>query len=325
METVHTNAPCPRILIADGHEIFVEALRLYLEKKFTVIGAVGDGRAMLEEGIRLEPDVIVTDLAMPLLNGPGAAIRGRDKIPNAQFVFLTMHDDPKQRGSGLVCVEALFDHSRSRTTFCRENRTVSTSTVSLSAVSPNPGGFPSCGGRNIYSRNSSEGLKLHPIGFGAMRGRPPWMRPTVGRPRVILADNHPALLKATTELLKLEFEVVGNVTDGETLVAEALRLHPDVIVADIALPALSGIDAAHELRECEIRAEIVFLTTHSQQPFIEAYMAVRAPGYVLKSYMRAHLTGAIQAALGGQSYICPFVSTRCQKVAVNGAQVLPEL
>jgi DNA-binding NarL/FixJ family response regulator len=133
----------------------------------------------------------------------------------------------------------------------------------------------------------------------------------LSRPRVLLADNHPALLKATTALLEPQFEVVGNVTDGETLVSEARRLRPDVIVADITLPALSGIDAVHELHECAMGAKIVFLTIHSESPFIEACMAEGALGYVLKPHMKAHLIPAIQAALRGQSYICPFVSTRC--------------
>lgn len=129
------------------------------------------------------------------------------------------------------------------------------------------------------------------------------------RPRVLLADNHPALLKATTALLKAQFDVVGNVTDGETLVSEALRLCPDVIVADITLPGLSGIDAVHELRESALAAKIVFLTIHSEPPFIEACMAEGALGYVLKSHMKSHLIPAIQAALVGRSYICPSVST----------------
>lgn len=129
------------------------------------------------------------------------------------------------------------------------------------------------------------------------------------RPRVLLADNHPALLKATTALLKAQFDVVGNVTDGETLVSEALRLRPDVIVADITLPGLSGIDAVHELRESALAAKIVFLTIHSEPAFIEACMAEGALGYVLKSHMKSHLIPAIQAALVGRSYICPFVST----------------
>jgi DNA-binding NarL/FixJ family response regulator len=128
------------------------------------------------------------------------------------------------------------------------------------------------------------------------------------RPRILLADDHPAVLKATTALLELQFDIIGNATDGKTLVSEALRLCPDVIVADITLPFLSGIDAAHRLRESAPSAKIVFLTVHSEQQFVEACIAEGALGYVLKSHMKVHLIPAIRAALVGQAYICPFVS-----------------
>jgi DNA-binding NarL/FixJ family response regulator len=129
------------------------------------------------------------------------------------------------------------------------------------------------------------------------------------RPRVLLADDHAALLQAVAVLLKPHFDIVGTVADGSVCVSEALRLRPDVIVADITMPGLSGIDAAHRLGELDSSAKIVFLTVHSEQPFIEACMAEGALGYVLKSHMKVHLIPAIQAALAGQSYICPFVST----------------
>ena len=127
------------------------------------------------------------------------------------------------------------------------------------------------------------------------------------RPRVLLADDHPALLEATTALLKSQFDVVGTAADGATLVSEALRLCPDVIIADITMPILSGIDAAHQLRESSLSAKIVFLTVHSEEQFMKACMAEGALGYVLKSHMKAHLIPAIKAALVGLPYICPFV------------------
>jgi DNA-binding NarL/FixJ family response regulator len=128
------------------------------------------------------------------------------------------------------------------------------------------------------------------------------------RPRILLADDHPAVLKATTALLEPQFDIVGNATDGAALVSEALRLSPDVIVIDITMPVLNGIEAAHRLREASSFARIVFLTVHSEQQFMEACVAEGALGYVLKSHMKVHLIPAIRAALIGQSYICPFVS-----------------
>jgi DNA-binding NarL/FixJ family response regulator len=133
------------------------------------------------------------------------------------------------------------------------------------------------------------------------------MEPTLIRPRVLLADDYPAIREATAGLLKPQFDVVGTATDGATLVSEALRLLPDVIVTDITMPVLSGIDAAHQLRESAPSAKIVFLTIHPEEQFMKACMAEGALGYVLKSHMRAHLIPAIQAALAGRTYICPFV------------------
>jgi DNA-binding NarL/FixJ family response regulator len=101
METCYTRASRLRILVADDHAIFAEALCVYLEKKFSVIGVVADGRAMLEESIRLRPDLIVTDVSMPFLNGLDAARRIREQIPNVKFVFLTMHDDANLAAAAL--------------------------------------------------------------------------------------------------------------------------------------------------------------------------------------------------------------------------------
>jgi DNA-binding NarL/FixJ family response regulator len=101
MESVHSKTARTSILIADDHAIFAEALRIYLEKTFSVVGAVVDGRALLAEAIRLRPDVIITDVAMPLLNGLDAARRIREQAPNVRFVFLTMHDDANLAAAAL--------------------------------------------------------------------------------------------------------------------------------------------------------------------------------------------------------------------------------
>jgi DNA-binding NarL/FixJ family response regulator len=127
------------------------------------------------------------------------------------------------------------------------------------------------------------------------------------RPRVLLADDHSAFLQGTTALLKPQFEIVGTVADGAALVSEALRLHPDVIVADIAMPGLNGIAAARRLRLFDSSARIVFLTIHSEEQFVEACRAEGALGYVVKAHMKSHLIPAIQAALTGAAYISPLV------------------
>jgi DNA-binding NarL/FixJ family response regulator len=127
------------------------------------------------------------------------------------------------------------------------------------------------------------------------------------RPRVLLADDHLALLEATTALLMPVFDVVGTAVDGAALVSEAIRLCPDVIIADITMPILSGIEAAHRLHELALSARFVFLTIHTEEQFVEACVAEGALGYVVKAHMKAHLIPAIQAALVGESYISPLV------------------
>ena len=114
METLRTRMPCrPRLLIADDHTIFAEALCAYLEKTFDVVGLVADGRTMLEESVRLGPDVIVADVSMPLLNGLDAARRIREQAPKIKFVFLTMLDDLNLAAAALELGPVAFVLKRS--------------------------------------------------------------------------------------------------------------------------------------------------------------------------------------------------------------------
>src|SRR5215472_2727728 len=100
----------------------------------------------------------------------------------------------------------------------------------------------------------------------------------------MLADDHPQLLEAATALLEPHFEIVGTVTDGARLVTEALRLRPDVIVTNITMPALSGIDAIQRLRvSSDYAPKIVILTIHSEKEFLSACVNEGALGYVVKS------------------------------------------
>jgi DNA-binding NarL/FixJ family response regulator len=108
MDAHYPSTPLTRILIADDHEIFGEALRIYLNRTFTVIGMVMDGRALLAAAVKLSPDVIVTDVAMPLLDGLDAARRIREQVPNVKFVFLTMHDDANLAAAAVELGEVAF-------------------------------------------------------------------------------------------------------------------------------------------------------------------------------------------------------------------------
>ena len=108
MESIQQDTSRPRILIADDHAIFAETLRAYLEKRFAVVGLVADGRTMLQEAIRLKPDVVVADVAMPSLNGLDAARRIRKQAPKVTFVFLTMLDDANLAAAALELGRVAF-------------------------------------------------------------------------------------------------------------------------------------------------------------------------------------------------------------------------
>jgi DNA-binding NarL/FixJ family response regulator len=101
MKSVSSHLTGPRFLIADDHAMFAETLRAYLERNYAVLGLVADGRTMVEEALKLRPDVIVVDIGMPLLNGLDAARRIREKAPNIKFIFLTMKDDPNLAAAAL--------------------------------------------------------------------------------------------------------------------------------------------------------------------------------------------------------------------------------
>jgi DNA-binding NarL/FixJ family response regulator len=125
--------------------------------------------------------------------------------------------------------------------------------------------------------------------------------------KVLLADDHPPLVEAAISILKPHFEIVGIATDGAMLVSEAVRLRPEVIVSDISLPIVNGIEALHRLRLSNSQAKVVFLTVHAEEEFLKACMSEGALGYVLKSRMKTQLIPAIEAALEGKSYVSPFV------------------
>jgi DNA-binding NarL/FixJ family response regulator len=101
MGTVSKDRCCPRLLIADDHAIFAETLKIYLERTYQVVGMVSDGRAMIEAALRLKPEIIVVDVAMPILNGLDAARRIKELTPNVKFIFLTMQVDPNLAAAAL--------------------------------------------------------------------------------------------------------------------------------------------------------------------------------------------------------------------------------
>lgn len=128
------------------------------------------------------------------------------------------------------------------------------------------------------------------------------------KPRVLLADDHGLLLDAFTRLLEPEFDVVGRATDGRALVRTAVALRPDVIVADVSMPELNGLEAARQVREALPRVRLVFLTVHEDAEVASAAFRAGASGFLVKSSAGAELSRAIRDALAGRRYLTPRVA-----------------
>lgn len=125
------------------------------------------------------------------------------------------------------------------------------------------------------------------------------------RPRVLLADDHIMVAEALKSLLSAEFDLVGVVEDGRALVESTATLRPDVIVADVTMPHLNGIDALIRLRQGGDRTPVVFLTMHRDVSFARRALDAGASGFVLKHSAPAELVTAIRAALEGRTYLTP--------------------
>jgi DNA-binding NarL/FixJ family response regulator len=123
------------------------------------------------------------------------------------------------------------------------------------------------------------------------------------RPRVLLADDHPLFLTALRSLLEPECDIVGAVSDGRALVEEATRLKPEVIVMDISLPRLNGIDAARQIKKEQPEAKILFVTMHANLAYLKDALIAGASGYVLKTSAREELLGALQDVIRNRIHV----------------------
>jgi DNA-binding NarL/FixJ family response regulator len=125
----------------------------------------------------------------------------------------------------------------------------------------------------------------------------------MNRPRIILADDHRIVLEGLRSLLQSEFDLVGTAENGVDLVELAQRMKPDVIVTDISMPLLNGIDAVRKLRESGVQAKVVFLTMHPDVVYATRAMEAGASGYVLKHSAPDELIAAIHEVLRGGAFI----------------------
>ncbi len=123
------------------------------------------------------------------------------------------------------------------------------------------------------------------------------------RIRVLLADDHEAMLDRVAWLLATEFNVVGTATDGQQALDTAQDLKPDVLVIDISMPVMNGIETARRLKEAGSETRIVFLTVHDDPDFAREALEAGALGYVIKSRIVSDLVAAIKEAHAGRSFL----------------------
>jgi DNA-binding NarL/FixJ family response regulator len=131
----------------------------------------------------------------------------------------------------------------------------------------------------------------------------------VRKVRIVLADDQPMICEDVASLLKSTYEVVASVGDGQALIQAAMSMKPDVIVTDISMPVLNGIDAASMLRDSGCTSRVIFLTIHQDLDYIKACFVAGAVAYVCKPRMFNDLLTAIQEALVGRSFVSPTLST----------------
>jgi DNA-binding NarL/FixJ family response regulator len=130
----------------------------------------------------------------------------------------------------------------------------------------------------------------------------------MARPRILMADDHVLLLEAFKALLEPEFETVGSVTDGRMLLEACARLHPDVVLLDIGMPLLNGLDAGRQLKAQHRSVKLIYLTMNPDPDLASEALRLGASGYLLKSSAAQELKQAIQEALRGRSYITPLIA-----------------
>ena len=130
----------------------------------------------------------------------------------------------------------------------------------------------------------------------------------MSRAKVLLADDHVLLAQALEHLLRTEFDVVGTVADGRALLKAAGELSPDVVVVDIGMPLLNGLDAGEQLKALHPGIKVIFLTQNREPRFAVEAFRRHASGYLLKDSAASELTTAIREALRGRTYVSPTIA-----------------
>jgi DNA-binding NarL/FixJ family response regulator len=135
------------------------------------------------------------------------------------------------------------------------------------------------------------------------------------RKRLLLADDHALMLEGLARLLESEYDIVGTATNGRTLLTEAERLQPDVIVLDIGMPELNGIEAARRLARSVPHARIVVVTQQLDPAYVHAAFTAGARAYVAKQSAASELLGAVRLAVQNRYYVTPLINSVAAELA----------
>jgi DNA-binding NarL/FixJ family response regulator len=128
------------------------------------------------------------------------------------------------------------------------------------------------------------------------------------RARILIADDHLLMAEALQHLLQVEFDVVARVSDGRALLKVAGELQPDVVVVDIGMPLLNGLDAGEQLKALHPHIKVVYLTQNREPRYAVEAFRRKASGYLLKDSAASELTTAIREALQNRSYVSPLIA-----------------
>ena len=128
------------------------------------------------------------------------------------------------------------------------------------------------------------------------------------KPRILIADDHLLVAEGIQKLLESDAEVVGILADGRSLVRAVTETHPDLIIVDISLPLLNGLDAARQIKQFDHKVKMLMLTMHADQGFVVEAFRVGVAGYVLKQSLSNELQHAVREVLKGNTYISPSVA-----------------
>lgn len=130
----------------------------------------------------------------------------------------------------------------------------------------------------------------------------------MNRPRILMADDHAIVLAGLRKLVEAEGEVVGMVEDGRALVEAAQQLRPDIVLLDISMPLLNGLDAARQISKLVPESKLIFLTMHATPTYATEAFKAGASGYLIKRSAAVELKQAIQAVMRGQHYMTPLIT-----------------